>query len=139
MARALPPGGRLRTIEISDAHADFAEQWVRRSDVADRIEVLRGDARRILPRFETASADAAFIDADKEGYSLYLHECLRIVRSGGLLLLDNAFANGHLLDSSSKEPMAPIVRDFNDYMAGIRELQSIIVPLGDGCWMAIKR
>src|SRR5262245_2213164 len=50
MARALPPGGRVRTIELSDAHADFAETWIARSDVAGKVEVLRGRGADVLPK-----------------------------------------------------------------------------------------
>jgi predicted O-methyltransferase YrrM len=138
MARALAPGGRLRTIEISPTHADFAERWIRKSDVADRIEVCRGDARSILPGFTTDSADAAFLDADKAGYRLYLQDCLRIVRRGGLIMVDNAFAFGQLFDERPTDPEAPAVRAFNDYMAQVKTLHSIIVPLGDGCWISVK-
>jgi predicted O-methyltransferase YrrM len=139
MARALPPGGHVRTIEVSASHADFAELWIRRSDVADRIALHRGDARQVLPGFETESADAAFIDADKESYPLYLRESLRIVRPGGLILVDNAFAFGRLLDRQPVGSDVSAVRAFNDHMASVPELQSIIVPLGDGCWVAAKR
>ncbi|HVP13568.1 MAG TPA: O-methyltransferase [Phycisphaerae bacterium] len=138
MARALPPGGRVRTIEISAAYADFAEHWVRRSDVADRIEIYRGDAKQVLPKFDSDSADAAFIDADKESYPFYLRECLRIVRRGGLILADNALAHGNILDARSADPMVPMVRRFNEQMAKLKRLQSIIVPLGDGCWVGVK-
>jgi len=94
MARALPEGGRVRTIELLPLHADFAESWAARSDVAGRVEVYRGAGREILPSFAADSADAAFLDADKSSYPLYLEESLRIVRSGGLIMVDNAFAFG---------------------------------------------
>jgi predicted O-methyltransferase YrrM len=138
MARALPPGGRVRTIEIEENHADFAERWIAKSDVADRIEVYRGAGADVLPTFEVDSADAAFIDADKEGYCLYLDECLRIVRRGGVIMADNAFAFGRLFDEQpDRDDVAPI-REFNDYMAGQKSLHSIIAPIGDGCWVGVK-
>lgn len=138
MARALPPSGRVRTIEIEPAHADFAERWVARSDVAGRVEVHRGAGQDVLPRFAADSADAAFLDADKSGYKIYLRECLRIVRRGGLIMVDNAFAFGQLLDAEPRDREVPAVREFNDIMAGTRALQSVIVPLGDGCWVGVK-
>jgi caffeoyl-CoA O-methyltransferase len=139
MARALPPGGQLRTIEIDRTHAEFARQWISRSDVADRIEVHQGNARHLLPDFKADSADAAFIDADKENYPFYLGECLRIVRRGGLILADNALSHGNILDARAADPMVPFMRTFNDLIAGEKRLHSIIVPLGDGCWVAVKR
>jgi len=136
MARALPPDGLVRTIEVSNRHAGFAEQWIAKSDVADRIRVYRGEGEAILPTFAADSADAAFIDADKEGYPLYLRESLRIVRRGGVIMADNAFGFGRILDPSDKssEPM----RVFNEIMARERAVQSIIVPVGDGLWFGLK-
>lgn len=139
MARALPDGGRVRTIEISPEHADFADAWFARSDVADRIELHRGPGAEILPMFENDSADAVFIDADKAGYAAYLDQCLRIVRKGGLFMVDNAFAFGQLFDENPTDREAPAVKAFNEYMAAEKRLQSIIVPIGDGCWVGVKR
>lgn len=138
MARALPAGGRVRTIEISAKHAAFAEEWVRRSDVADRIEILHGDARNVLPRLPADSADAAFLDADKASYPLYIKECLRIVRRGGLIMADNAFAFGQLFDEQPADREVAAVRTFNAYISQVKELHSVIVPLGDGCWVGVK-
>ena len=137
MARALPPNGRVRTIELESRHADFAERWIEKSDVAGKIEVFRGAALEVLPRFEDDSADAAFLDADKENYPRYLEECMRIVRSGGLIMADNAFAFGELFEARPREGVAAM-RRFNDVIAKRRGLHAIIVPFGDGLWVARK-
>ena len=139
MARALPEGGRVRTIEINPRHADFAEHWVARSDVAGRVVVYRGTGKDVLATFAKDSADAAFLDADKSSYPIYLDECLRIVRRGGLIMVDNAFAFGQLLAEHPTDREVAAVRAFNDYMAGVKSLQSIIVPIGDGVWVAVKQ
>ena len=139
MARGLPEGGWLRTIEILDHHADFAETWIAKSDVAGKVEVLRGAAQDLLPGFGVDSADAAFIDADKAGYPRYLNECLRIVRKGGLILIDNAFAFGELLERSPQDPEVQWIRAFNDQVVKDKRLQGIIVPLGDGLWVCVKK
>lgn len=139
MARALPPGGRVRTIELVPKHADFAELWIARSDVKDRVVVLRGAGVDVLPTIEDDSADAAFLDADKAGYPQYLEESLRIVRRGGLIMVDNAFAFGQLLDDFPTDPDVPAIRAFNDLMGADERLQSVIVPVGDGMWMGVKR
>jgi len=138
MARALPEGGRVRTIEVSERHARFAREWIERSDVAGRIEVHVGRGMDVLPRFEPGSADAAFLDADKESYPAYLGECLRIVRPGGLILVDNAFAFGRLLEAGEVDRDVAAVRAFNDLMARTAGLQGVIVPLGDGMWVAVR-
>jgi predicted O-methyltransferase YrrM len=136
MARALPAGGRVRTVEVEPRHADFAQEWTSRSDVADKIEIHRGDARSVLAGFATDSADACFIDADKESYGAYLDECVRILRPRGLVMVDNAFAFGQLLEDDSSESVEAI-RQFNEKMAARPDVHGIIVPLGDGCWVGV--
>jgi predicted O-methyltransferase YrrM len=136
MARALPEDGHVHTIEVSPKHADFAERWIRKSDVAKQIKVHRGKGEDLLPKFAANSADAAFIDAEKTAYPLLLRECLRIVRGGGLIMADNAFGFGNLFDDS--DPGAVTMRAFNDLMAKEAGLQGIIVPVGDGLWVALK-
>jgi predicted O-methyltransferase YrrM len=138
MARALPEDGRVRTIELSESHAEFAERWIARSDVAGRVEVLRGSGADVLPRLAERSADVAFLDADKAGYPAYLEECLRIVRPGGMIWADNAFAFGQLFDERPSDREVAAVRAFNDHMAATSRLHSIIVPFGDGLWVGVK-
>lgn len=139
MARALPSGGRVRTIELEAKHADFAENRVARSDVADRVKVFRGAGMDVLPHFAHDSADAAFLDADKGSYPLYLAECLRIVKKGGLIMADNAFAFGQLLDPNPTDREVGAVKAFNEVMAKESRLQSVIVPIGDGLWVGVKK
>jgi caffeoyl-CoA O-methyltransferase len=139
MARALPPDGRVRTIELKPQHADFAEAWIARSDVAGKIQVLRGGGQDWLPRLGAASADAAFLDADKSGYPIYLKECLRILRPHGLVMVDNAFAFGQLFDPAPSDREVAAVRRFNDIMAAEPALHGIIMPIGDGLWVGVKR
>jgi len=138
MARALPKGGRVRTIEIVPKHAEFAKRWAARSDVEDRVEVMLGSALDVLPLFATDSADAAFLDADKANYPRYLEQCLRIVRQGGLIMADNAFAFGQLLDEHPTDKEVPAMRAFNDIMARAQGLHGVIVPVGDGLWVGVK-
>ena len=139
MARALPEDGHVRTIELEAKHADFAEEWIARSDVPDRVSVHRGAGMDVLPRFAADSADAAFLDADKSSYPKYLEESLRIVRPGGLILVDNAFAFGQLLDPSPTDREVPAIRAFNEIMAKESRVHGVIVPIGDGLWVGVRR
>ncbi|MGH7740928.1 MAG: O-methyltransferase [Candidatus Eiseniibacteriota bacterium] len=139
MARALPAGGRVRTLEIVPKHADFASRWIAKSNVAGRIEVTLGAAMDVLPTFAADSADAAFLDADKSSYPRYLEECLRIVRRGGLIMVDNAFAFGELFSGTPRDKEVAAIRAFNDLVAADKRLQSVIVPIGDGLWVGVRR
>lgn len=138
MARALGPDGRVVTIENAPAHAAFARQWIARSDQRGRIDVRLGDGREVLRTLAARSADAVFLDADKEGYVAYMHEALRILRPGGLLLADNVLAGGDVVLPHSPSPTARAIRAFHDAVAATAELRPIIVPLGDGCLVAVR-
>jgi len=136
LARALGETGRLVTMEVSAKHAAFAVDWIGRSDVAERIEVRQGRGSDLLPALEEASMDAVFLDADKPSYGLYLEEARRILRPGGLLLVDNAFAFGNLFDRDCEDPSVLALREFNDSLAADPDFDGVLVPLGDGLWVA---
>jgi predicted O-methyltransferase YrrM len=138
MARALGPAGKVKTIERDRNHVGFARQWIAASDVAGRVDVIEGDARAVLRTLPAASADACFIDADKDNYPHYVDECMRILRPRGLLLIDNAFAFGELFDPHATDPDVQAIRRCNDLVAARTDLHAVIVPLGDGCWVGVK-
>lgn len=142
MARALPPGGRVTTIELSPKHAAFAREWVAKSDVPDRVEVITGAGADVLPTLPAGRFDAAFLDADKDGYAGYLRECRRLLRPGGLLLADNALAFGRLLEEGAErdDPGVAGIRRFHAVMAAATaEWDFAVVPLGDGFWVGRRR
>jgi caffeoyl-CoA O-methyltransferase len=138
MARALPATGRVRTIEIDEKHAAFARKWIAKSDVADRVEVIVGSGHDVLPGFANVSADAAFLDADKQSYPAYLDQAARILRPGGLVMVDNAFAFGQLFEEKPSDREVGAVRAFNDHMAARTDFTSVIVPMGDGLWVGVR-
>jgi len=139
MARALPEGGRVRTIEIDPERAAFAVRHIEASDVAGKVEVLVGAGADVLAGIADGSADAAFLDADKSSYPIYLEHSLRIVRPGGLIMVDNAFAFGQLFDETPSDGEVGAVRAFNEVMAACDEVHAIIVPVGDGLWVGVRR
>lgn len=138
MARALGPEGRVRTIEVEPRHAAFAERMVAASDVSGRVQVILAPAQEVLPTIPDASVDALFLDAEKSAYGDYLVEGLRLLRRGGLLMVDNALAFGQLLDEHPSDPEVGAIRDFNDLLHEQAGFHGVIVPLGDGFWAGIK-
>lgn len=139
MARGLEPGGRLRTLEIDPQRVAFAREWIGRSEVADRVEVILGPAGDTLAALEAGSLDAMLLDADKSGYPAYLDQARRLLRPGGLLLADNAFAFGELLAADPHDREVPAVRAFNELLAADEDFEAVIVPLGDGIWTGVRR
>lgn len=104
MARALPPDGRLITLEVNPTHADIARANIARAGLADKVEVRLGSAHDSLPQLAEQGSgpfDLVFIDADKASTSAYLTWALRLTKPGSLILIDNVVRNGAVADAAS--------------------------------------
>jgi caffeoyl-CoA O-methyltransferase len=139
MARALPPDGRLLTIEIEPKHAEFARRYIKRAGQSDRVEVRVGRALEVLPALDGELFDAIFIDADKEPLPTYFEWALRLVRPGGLVIADNALWGGRVFDGETDDEKTRAVREFNRRMASDQRVLGIIVPTHDGVAVAVVR
>ena len=132
MARAMPPDGRLLTLEIDPGHADFARRHLARAGVADRVEVRVGRALDLLPALDGERFDVVFLDADKEPLPTYFDWSLRLLRPGGLLIADNALWGGRVLDARADDDATRGVREFNRRLATDPRVTGIVVPTHDG-------
>lgn len=147
MARALPPGGRLVSLELDEKHADVARASLVRAGLADRSEVIVGPALGSLARLVGRGEppfDMVFIDADKGNYTAYLEWALRLTRPGSLIAADNVVRDGGVLDAGGKDEMAQAARAFNAALAAEPRLEAIVLqqvgPKGhDGLALAIVR
>jgi len=138
MAGALAPGGRLTSFELDADHAALARDFVERAGFAGVVEIIVGDARELLPEAgPNGGYDIVFLDADKEGYVAYAEQARRLLRPGGLLLADNAFWSGRVLDSPEDDADRGI-QAFNEYLRTSDWLTGTILPVGDGLAMAVK-
>ncbi len=138
LARALLPGGEVTTIEISAEHAEVARRSFAEAGVADRVRVVVGDAARVLPGLgPDGSFDLVFLDADKERLVAYLEEGARLLRTGGLLLADNALWRGTVLDPGS-DPRGAHIHAFNERLAGDPRFDATILPVGDGLAVGVR-
>ena len=139
MARMLPPGGRLLSIELEPSHAEFASRYVERAGLADRVEIRVGRALDVLPSLDGRQFDAVFLDADKEPLPTYFEWALRLVRPGGLIIADNALWGGRVLDADVTDAKTLAVRELNRRMASDPRVLSILVPTHDGVAVAVVR
>jgi predicted O-methyltransferase YrrM len=139
MARALPPDGRVVTVEIEPKHAEFARRYIERAQLADRIEVRVGRALDVLPALDGERFDVIFLDADKEPLPTYFEWALRLVRPGGLIIADNALWGGRVYDGDETDERTRGVREFNRRMATDPRVLGIIVPTHDGVAVAVVR
>jgi caffeoyl-CoA O-methyltransferase len=136
MARQLPPGGHLDTIEIDPMHADAAEHWFERAGLADRVTVHRGAGLDVL-RGLTGPYDVAFVDADKKTYPEYIRLSLERLRPGGIVAADNAIRGGRIVQAGIDADMDG-TRAMHDLLAGDESLVATTLPVGDGLAVAVK-
>jgi len=139
MALALPPDGRIVCCDVSAEWTDIAREAWADAGVADRVELRLGRATETLKTLEDDSFDLAFIDADKTGYDDYYTGCLRVVRPGGLILLDNMLQGGRVSDASADDDSVRAIRALNEKIATDERVDHVLLPLADGLTMARVR
>jgi predicted O-methyltransferase YrrM len=145
MARALPAGGRIVTIEADPRHADVALANLQTAGVADRVDLRVGPALEVLPLIQagrTGPFDLVFIDADKPSNPDYLAWALRLTRPGSVIIADNVVRGGAVADGRSSDPSVLGVRSFVDLLADEPRLlatamQTVGAKGWDGLAMAV--
>ena len=142
LARAVAPGGRVVTCDITDRWPAIGRPYWERAGVADRIEVRIGDARDTLADLLAGGAegtvDLVFIDADKAGYRHYYEASLRLARPGGLLVLDNTVLFGQVADPAATDPDTVAVRELNAFLHGDGRVELALLTMADGITLARK-
>jgi caffeoyl-CoA O-methyltransferase len=139
MARAMPPGGKLTTIEKFDHFADICQRNFVANGLADRIEVVQGDAFELidkLPRDELF--DLAFIDGNKERYAHYFEVLEPRVRSGGLILVDDILFHGDVLNPRPETEKGEGVKAFMELAAGRSDYLRLALPICNGLMLMQK-
>ena len=132
LAEGLPEGGRVWTFEVNDEMEDFTRPWLERSQFADRINFIIGDANVEAPRLGI-TFDMVFIDGDKRTYPETYEMALSVTRSGGYILADNTLWDGHVIDRSyDNDRQTSGIERFNDFVATDRRVERVILPLRDG-------
>ncbi len=140
IARGLPEDGLLVTCDLSEEWAEIARRYWREAEVADRIELRLGPALETLRGLpSTEPFDFAFIDADKSEYPEYYEECLRLLRPGGLVMLDNVFRGGGVLDADDEDPRNVATRELNERVAADERVDVAMLSVSDGVTLALKR
>lgn len=137
LGRALPPDGKLTTLEKDPRHARIAREGFKEAGLERRVDLIEGGALEILPTL-TPGFDAVFIDADKEPLPKYFDWGMRLLRVGGLLLCDNAFFHGAAVDENDQSGNALGVRAFNKLASSDPRLVATILPVRDGLLVGMK-
>ncbi|RKN75574.1 O-methyltransferase [Streptomyces klenkii] len=136
MAQALPEGGRLIALDVSEEWTAYARQAWERAGIDGRIDL------RIAPALDSLRAmpaephiDLAFLDADKDNYINYWEELVPRLRPGGLIVADNTLMMGSVLDPEN-HPMGAHVREFNTHVAADKRMESVMLTVADGLTLA---
>ncbi|WP_018963617.1 O-methyltransferase [Coprothermobacter platensis] len=130
-------GGAVTTVELDSETAAKARNNFSKIGVTDIVKQLIGDAEVIVPQL-TRTFDFIFLDVDKSLYPKLFQPCVRLLRSGGLLVADDTLFPVLELDPEWHHLVQPI-DEFNHMFAGSKELESVILPLGDGVTIALKK
>ena len=119
LARALPPDGRLITLESVRKHAEVARANIATAGLADLVDVRIGEALDTVPRLAEAKElfDLVFIDADKPHNADYFTWSVRLTRPGGVIIVDNVVRGGNVLEADTADPDVQGVRRLNEVMA----------------------
>jgi O-methyltransferase len=142
MALALPNEGRVTTCDINAAWIDIGRPHWENAGVAHKIDIIIGPALYTLERMERTGGepfDLGFIDADKAQYDSYYEITLRLVRPGGLIVLDNMLQRGRVADPDQDHADTVAVRKLNTKIAGDERVDRTILPLGDGMTLVRRR
>jgi O-methyltransferase len=143
MALCLPPDGNLVACDISEEWTAIGRAHWQRAGVHERIDLRIGPALDTLALLERQCGghrfDLAFIDADKPGYDAYYESTLRLVRPGGLIILDNMLRRGRVADPGETDADTVALRALNIKIAADSRVDSVLLPIASGMTFVRRR
>lgn len=135
LARGLSEEGKLTSLELEESYAELAYSNLSKAGFSGQVRYITGPALESLDGLYEANEtfDFFFIDADKENYEKYLDACIRLAQPGALIMADNVLARGTVADPDlPPKENTEIMKAFNEKAANHPQLESLIIPVGDG-------
>ncbi|WP_367127540.1 O-methyltransferase [Saccharothrix sp. HUAS TT1] len=143
LARAVGPGGRVITCDITERWPGVGRPYWERAGVADRIDLRVGPAAGTLAALREEHGagwvDLVFIDADKAGYAAYFEAAVDLVRDGGLIVVDNTLFFGRVVDPEARDADTVAIRAFNAALLTDPRVDLSLLPAADGITLARRR
>lgn len=143
VALAMPDDGEVVACDVSDTFTAIAREYWQKAGVAERIRLVLQPAlatlEALLAEGRAGSFDLAFIDADKPAYPDYFEACLKLVRPGGVIAIDNIFLSGRVVSPRPEDP--PGVHIMHAFNAGLKHdprIRLAVLPVGDGLTLATR-
>ncbi len=131
LAEGLAIDGQLHTIEIDDELEDFIRYYFNRSPYKDNIFLHIGNAIDVVPTLNI-TFDMVYIDGDKREYPQYLEIIMNKIRTGGIIIADNVFWNGKVIDQNQQDLFTTAIRTFNEIVRNHPQLKPVVLPVRDG-------
>jgi predicted O-methyltransferase YrrM len=142
VALALPPDGRVVACDVSEEYTAIARRYWEKAGVADKIDLRIAPALETLDQLladgEAGTFDFAFIDADKSRYDDYYERSLQLLRSGGLIAIDNVLWSGQVADPKVQDTRTQAIRALNQKIHQDVRVEISLLPIGDGLTLARK-
>jgi predicted O-methyltransferase YrrM len=143
IAEALPGDGKLWCCDVSEQWTGIARRYWKEAGVESRIELTIAPALKtldgLLAQGLTGQLDLAFIDANKDGYDAYYERCLKLVRPGGIVLIDNVLWGGSVANLADKDADTQAIRALNAKLKTDERVDLALSAVGDGMTCALKR
>ena len=142
VALALPRDGKVVACDVSEEWTQIARRYWKEAGVAEKIELYLQPALKtldmLLAKKQSGTFDFAFIDADKENYAVYYERCLKLLRPGGLITIDNTLWSGRVAEPANRETDTVALREFNTRLRDDARIALSLLPLADGLTLALK-
>jgi predicted O-methyltransferase YrrM len=143
VALALPPDGQIIACDVSEEWTSMARKYWEKAGVAGKIDLRLAPANQTLDALlaagEAGKFDFAFIDADKPAYEGYYERCLKLLRPGGLIAIDNTLWSGKVADSTVQDDNTVALRKLNDFVHRDERVDVSLLPVGDGLTLILKK
>lgn len=144
MSEYLPEGGHITTIENYDKRIVEAKANIQMAGLQDKITLLEGDAMEVMKDLESEKYDFVFMDAAKAQYINFLPEVMRLMKTGAILIADNVLQDGDIIESRygvirRNRTIHSRMREYMYQVKHMDELETTIVPIGDGITMSVKK
>ena len=133
LARALDGNGKLTSIELELKHAEVAKENIARAGLSDKVEILVGDALKILPELvkDKMLTDLIFIDAEKTQYVSYFNYAVKLAKKGTVIIADNVIREGQILEENSSDEMVNGAKKYNEMLSkSDKVITSIVQQVG---------
>ena len=140
LLRGMRADGVLTTVDVEAEHQRAAREAFTDADIATpRYRMINGSAAEVLPRLTDGGYDLVFVDADKSSYGVYYEQALRLLRSGGVVAFDNALWHDRVADPAQRDPETVAIREVGHALAEDERFVPVLLPVGDGLLVALRR